>query len=159
MKTITFDFSTNLGGIEKIYAIAPEAIASIDRNYTDNTTTLHLTSTDSIIDIYCSMDTLQFTEKQEQTSAGSSYSIEITGITPKQNPIHQEALARLESEYWTILFKDNNGNYRLAGNEEELLTFQRVGTTGKKMSERNQIEFVFIGTLSNSALFIDNKNI
>ena len=154
MKTIQFDFCSNLGGVNKIYAIPPTLLDSITHNYTEKKSYLNLTSTDDMIEIYCTMDTMQFTEKMERTSAGSVYNIELTGVIPKTNALNQENIDRLESEYWLVLFEDNNGNTRLVGDKDTYMIFQRTDTTGKTLAARNQIEFVFSGAQSHACYFI-----
>lgn len=154
MKSIVFDFCSNLGGVNKMYAIPPALLESISHNYTEKKSYLNITDTDDMIEIYCSIDTMQFSEKMEQSSAGAVYEVELTGVIPKSNALNQDEIARLESEYWLILFEDNNGNTRLAGNENSHLVFQRTDTTGKTMAARNQIEFTFSGSQSHACYFI-----
>jgi hypothetical protein len=154
MKAITFDFCSNLGGVSKLYAIPPALLEAVTHNYTKKESYLNLTNTDDMIEIYCTIDTILFSEEKSQQSSGGAYNIEISGVIPKANELNQEQLDRLESEYWLVLFEDNNGNIRLSGDEESHLIFNRTDNTGKGMAARNQVDFTFSGMQSHSSYFI-----
>ncbi|MDH6355457.1 hypothetical protein M2132_001800 [Dysgonomonas sp. PH5-45] len=159
MKAITFDFGSNLGGLNKVYAIPPSSLIEIIHNYSKKQISLRLTGTSDIIEIYCILDTMQFTEEKTQPAAGPTYNPVITGITPKSNEINQEQLIRLESSYWLLLFEDNNGNTRLAGNEDLFLVFNRTESTGQTIQSRNQIQFTFSGFQSHPCYFIQDASL
>lgn len=154
MKTIIFDFCDNLGGLSKMYAIPPASLESITHNYTQKQSFLNITDDENILEIYCTPDTMQFTEEKTQPSAGPTYNPVVTGITPKANELNQEQLIRLESGYWLLLFEDNNGKTRLAGDENSYLVFNRTESTGQNIQNRNQIQFTFSGLQSHPCYFI-----
>ena len=159
MKTIKFDFCGNLGGIFKMYAIPPGSFDRIRKDYKKGLVYLDLINTGDIIDIYFTQDTLSFTEEKSQPSAGSLYNPVISGIIPKANQLNQEQLTRLEYGEWLVLFQDNNGFIRLAGNDQNTLMFNRKETTGGAISARNQIEFTFEGFQSQPCYFIEPDEI
>jgi hypothetical protein len=158
MERIEFDFCGNTSGIVSLYAIPPSAVESITHNYKEDTTRLNLINTDAIMEIYCTEDTLLFTEEKEQTNAGAPYNPVITGITPKLQPINKKNLSLLETGYWLVLFIDNNGFVRLAGDLENHLIFNREQTTGQGAG-RNQTEFTLSGYQTHSTYFIDPSTI
>lgn len=154
MEAITFDFCDNLGGLAKMYAISPVSLESITHNYTQKQSFLNITSDEDMIEIYCTPDTMQFSEEKTQPSAGPTYNPVVTGIIPKANELNQEQLTRLESNYWLLLFEDNNGKIRLAGDEDSHLVFTRTESTGQNIQNRNQLQFAFSGLQSHPCYFI-----
>lgn len=154
MKTIIFDFCDNLGGLAKIYALPPSSLESITHNYSHKQTFLNLTSDEDLIEIYCTPDTMQFTEEKTQTSAGATYNPVVTGIIPKAHELNHDQLTKLESDYWLLLFEDNNGKIRLAGDKNSHLIFNRTESTGQNIQNRNQIQFTFTGFQSHPSYFI-----
>lgn len=159
MKTIKFDFWTNLGGISKIYAIPPSSFFRVRTNYTKGLKYLDLRNTGDIIDIYCTDETVSFTEEKSQPSAGSLYNPIISGVIPRSNSLNQQQLTRLESGVWLLLFIDNNDNLRLSGNEQNQLVFNRNEATGATLVTRNQITFTFEGFQSQPSCFIEPDEI
>ncbi|GAB6122299.1 hypothetical protein [Dysgonomonas termitidis] len=155
MKKIIYDFCGNLGGMHKIYAIPPESLDSISHNYTRGETFLNLTGDGDMIEIYCTPDTMQFTEEKTQTAAGSIYNPVVTGIIPKADALNSKQLAILERGYWLVLFEDNNGKTRLAGDGNCHLIFNRTATTGQTIQNRNQLQFTFSGMQPFPCHFID----
>jgi hypothetical protein len=155
MKTLKFDFCGNLGGAYKIYAIPPGSLAGISHNHTQDRTTLNLSGDDDMVEIYCTPDTLQFTEEKTQTSAGTAYAVTITGVHPKTDAPDREQLAILQSGYWLVLLEDNNGNMRLAGDKKSFLVFNSTATTGQAIQNRNQLQFTFSGMQPYPCHFID----
>ena len=151
MKQLNFDFSGNLGGLSRMFAIPVKSYKRIRRDHTNSLNYLEVINRDDIIDIYITEDTGLFKEDFEN----GAYKVQITGINPKSNKLNQEQLKRLESEkYWFVLFLDNNNNVRLAGTEENQPAFTRTDTTGQ-MDSRNQIEFAFTGVQSDACEFIE----
>jgi len=151
MKVLNFDFDGNLGGLSRMFAIPVSSYKRVRRDHTTNYNYLEVINPDNIIDIYFTDDTENFTEDFEN----GAYKVNVSGINPKSNKINQEQLTRLQSEvYWFILFQDNNGFVRLAGNEENQPAFSSSETTGQ-ITSRNQIAFSFSGVQSDSCLFIE----
>ena len=153
MKAIQFDFF-NIGGIRKMYAIPPTSIRRIWQEYNKGLTYLSLLRRQDIIDLYIVEDSAEFTEDEKLTPAGPQYAIEIPGIIPKNHLPNQKTLIDLDFGRWCVLFQDNNDIVRLAGNEENQLRFERKSKTGT-LQTRNQIEFSFLGMLSEPCYFID----
>jgi len=154
METITFDFCSNLGGLNKIYAIPRNLLESITNDYTKKQRYLNLTSNEGMIEIYCTPDTMKFTEEKAQTSAGPAYNPVITGSIPKANEPNQDQLSKLESDYWLLLFEDENGNMRLAGDEDSSMILNRNEDSGKAIQDKNQTAFTFSGMQSHPCYYI-----
>lgn len=151
MKQLNFDFSGNLGGITRMFAIPVKSFLRVRRDHTNAKNYLEVVDRENIIDIYMVEDSAVFREDY----ARGAYNVSITGINPKSNKLNQEHLTRLESEqYWFVLFMDNNDNVRLAGTEENQLLFARTDTTGQ-IDSRNQIEFSFTGVQTTACEFIE----
>ncbi len=150
MKQLTFDQNGNLGGLQCMYAIPVSSFKRIWRDYTNNLNYLRVINRDDIIDIYITENDGQFKEQAD----GGVYKPEVSGIVPKSNPLNQKQLTKLETEYWIVLFRDNNDYWRLAGNEENQLKFIRTDNSGQ-LSSRNQLEFTFTGSQRRACEFIE----
>lgn len=150
MKHIQFDYSTNLGGISKIYAIPVSSFKTLRYDYIKKLTYLDIVNREDLIEIYTTEDSGEFNEDQEN----GCYSIQISGVTPKSNPLNREQLMRLDTEYWYVLFQDNNDYIRLAGTDENQLVFTRTDNAGK-LNTRNQTSFMFKGSQTNPCYFIE----
>lgn len=149
MKQLQFDFTSNLGGLARMFAIPTSSYHQLRRDYTTSLNYLEVINRDDIIDLYFSEDTEGFSEAYEK----GVYKVEISGIVPKSNPLNTDQLRRLDSEYWFVLIQDNNDFIRLAGTEENQLSFSRTDISGQ-ISSRNQIEFLFSGSQTESCAFI-----
>ena len=150
MKQLNFDFTGNMGGLSRMFAIPVLSYKRIRRDHTNSSNYLEVINRDDIIDIYLTDDTGMFSEPFEK----GVYKVEISGINPKSNPLNQKQLIRLESEeYWFVLFQDNNDFIRLAGTEENQLAFTRTDNSGQ-LDSRNQIEFMFSGAQTTPCEFI-----
>ncbi len=155
MKKVIFDFCTNMGGIRKMFAIPPGSFAGIRHNHTKSLKWLDVVDTDNIIELYCTPDTMNFTEEKTHPVQGALYNITIIGTTPKENPTNQVQFRTLENNYWLVLFIDNNDFLRLAGDTDHYLVFNRTATTGQTGGARNQREFSFTGQLPFECHFIE----
>ena len=150
MKQLTFDRNGNLGGIHCMYAIPLTSFKRIWHDATNHLDFLQVINRDDIIDIYLTENDGVFTE----TSERGIYKPEISGVVPKSNRLNQQNLTRLETEYWLVLFRDNNDQWRLSGNEENQLSFTRTDTSGQ-ISSRNQLSFTFTGSQRIASRFIE----
>ena len=150
MKQLQFDFSGNLGGISRMFAIPVSSYKRLRRDHTHGLNFLEVINRSDIIDIYLTDDSGDFKESQER----GVYKVEIGGIVPKSNPLNSIQLFTLENNYWYILFQDNNDFVRLAGTEENQLIFTRTDSSGQ-MTSRNQIEFLFSGLQTEPCAFIE----
>ena len=139
----------NMGGLIKIWAI-PNTDFSISGN------TVSFSSTDNIYEIYCSPDSMKFSENKELTAAGIHYNTVVSGFTPKDSVELQEALEYIEPRKWVVVFIDGNGNYKLAGTAGCSLRLSPVLSSGKQTADRAGCEITFSGKTISRAVFIDN---
>ena len=150
MKQLQFDFSGNLGGLARMFAIPVSSYRRLRKDITTGKNFLEVINKDNIIDIYLTDDTGDFIEDYER----GQYKVSIKGIVPKSQPLNTEQLTKLESEYWYVLFQDNNDFIRLAGTDANQLMFSRIDTAGS-MNSRNQISFEFSGSQTESCAFVE----
>ncbi|HRZ98807.1 MAG TPA: hypothetical protein P5084_14720 [Paludibacter sp.] len=158
MTPFNFEIADNMGGVCRIFAIPPSSFVRVWTDHVNNINYLTVRNREDIIDIYSIDEETEFTEDYES----GIYSPVLSGITPggrdKVNVKNTENLEKLDSGYWRLLFEDNNGFVRLAGTEDNMLTFRRTTTTGK-LGERNQIEFAFSGKQLREAYYIELSDI
>jgi hypothetical protein len=157
MKQVTFE-CFNQGGLNRLVAIPLTSFLKIRKDYATNKDYLQLINESGIIDIYITQDSAGFDEESQYSNAGTSYLVNITGVTPKSGKVNQDIFFMLENNLdgWLVLFEDNNGYLRLAGNKESRLIFTRRDTTGNTLVSRNQVSFTFTGTINDRAAFIED---
>lgn len=149
MKTLQFDQNGNLGGLQCMFAIPVTSFIRVWRDRTNSLNYLRVMNREDIIEIYIN-DNASFTEPYE----GNAYTPEISGVVPKSHPLNRKQLTRLETEYWLVLFRDNNDFWRLAGNAQNKLIFKRTDRSGQ-ITSTNQLEFTFSGSMRTACEFIE----
>lgn len=148
MKTINKQ-KNNLGGLTKIYAV-PNDVISVSG------TTVTISDSTNVYEIYCSPDTMEFSELKEKTDAGIHYNTRVDGFTPGSGAETQEAMEYMEYRKWVVLFKDGNGNYKMAGTTLQPLRMNVDFATGKDTIGRVGYSFSFSGNTTSRSVFVDN---
>jgi hypothetical protein len=138
----------NLGGLLKIWAI-PFGVFTTQGN------TVNFSSRENIWEIYCSADSMEFTESSEVTPAGTHFNTVISGFIPQDNAALQEAIAYMEPRKWGVIFIDGNGNYKLAGNQTDPLRFTAEINTGKDIASRAGCSIQFSGKTKTRAISVN----
>jgi len=138
----------NLGGLLKIWAV-PFGVFTTEGN------TVNIASEENIWEIYCSADSMEFTESSELTPAGTHFNTVISGFIPQDNAMLQEAIAYLEPRKWGVIFIDGNGNYKLAGNQTDPLRFTAEINTGKDTASPAGCTIRFSGKTKTRAKFVN----
>ena len=158
MNSLNFEPSANMGGVCRIFAIPPSSFVRLWTDHVNRINYLTVRKREDIIDIY-SIDEETFYEEPYESGV---YSPKLTGVSPggqnKINANRLECFEKLESGYWFVLFQDNNGYIRLAGTENNQLSFRRTSKTGK-LGERNEIAFEFSCQQLCEAYYIELRDI
>ena len=139
----------NLGGLLKIWAV-PFGV------FTINGSTVNISNHTNIWEIYCSADSMEFTESSELTSAGTHFNTVISGFIPQDNATLQKAIEYMEPRKWGVIFIDGNGNYKLAGNQTDPLRFTAEINTGKDTASLAGCSIQFSGKTKTRARFVNN---
>jgi hypothetical protein len=154
MRKIEFDF-LNTGGIQTVYAIPQTSFVRVLEDVTSGHCRLELTRTEDITEIYTVCDTVVFNEDQSREAPGSAYDVSISGVIPKSCLPNRQQQLFLEHTPLFALFMNCNDNIRLAGTEENRLTFTRK-ETGGTVNTRNQVEFEIRGRQTAPCCFISS---
>lgn len=150
MKTLNFDLDGNLGGLCGIYAIPASSFKRIWQDHANSLNYVRVMNRDDIITIYTS-DNSVFTEEYDK----GIYQPIVSGFVPATNPLTDSQIKMLcKPANWLVLFQDNNGFWRLAGNAENKLSFKYTDTTGT-LSGANQLSFTFSGKSKRKSMFIE----
>jgi hypothetical protein len=142
----------NLGGLLKIWAVPPT-----DINISSNS--ISFSSTQNIIEIYCTPGSLSFTEKESQEKYGTAYKNELNAFIPKDR---QETLAiinQMSGRKWVVILLDQNEQFKVAGTPEIPLRVSFDLDTGADTADRNGHSISFYGTQSSKAKFIQNPGL
>lgn len=143
MKKIELKGNANLGGLVSIVAVPPTAVYKLSK--IKNIAEFEYDDTHAI-EIYCTDGTMFYNRNTED-------GISISGSTPRIGADGEQLFRQLEVGYWLVVFEDNNGETRLAGDMCNQLAFRRTETTGV-LGERNEIKWEFWGKTMNEPLFL-----
>jgi len=136
----------NLGGLLKIWALPVSS-------YYMDASGIHIVSDVNVYQIYCSPDSMEFSEVSEISGSGKHYNSTISGFIPNDNAALQEAIAYLEPLKWNILYIDGNGFFKLAGSISDPLRLSGSFESGKDTSSPAGFLFRFSGLTKNRAVF------
>ena len=148
MKTVTKP-GDNLGGLLKIWAVPSDVIS-----VTNGVATI--SSSTNVYALYCSPESMEFAEQKERTDAGIVYNTTVAGFIPGNETDLQEALEYIEPRKWVVIFRDGNGDYRVAGDTSYPLRAAGELTTGKTTSDRYGCQLAFTGKTLARAKVIAN---
>jgi hypothetical protein len=148
MKTITKP-GDNLGGVVKLWAI-PRSVVSVSG------TTVTMSSTADVWQLYITPETGMFTEEPERPDAGLAYNPRIEAFIPRDSDAVRTAVTTLEAGRWAVLFDDGNGATRIAGADGAGLRCAGVPATGRQVAERAGYNITFAGKNITRALYVTN---
>ena len=148
MKTLTKP-GDNLGGVVKMWAI-PRSVVSVSGR------TVTMSSTANVWELYITPDTGMFTEEAELTNAGQVYNPRIEAFIPRDSDTVRAAVTELEFGRWAVLFKDGNGEYRIAGADGSGLRCAGSPGSGQQPSDRAGYQITFAAKNITRAMFVDD---
>lgn len=148
MKTINKPIE-NLGGLTKIWAVPY-------KNYNLYGTTVSISDSSNVYEIYCTPESMFFQETPFVTKAGFNYATEISGYTPGLNNENKTAFEYIEKRKWVVVFRDGNGNYIAAGSNSQGLNAFANLETGKDTVGKAGYFLSFKGETTERAKFVNN---
>lgn len=148
MKTLTKP-GDNLGGLVKMWAI-PRSVVSVSGR------TVTMGSTADVYELYITPDSGMFTEEAELTDAGQVYNPRIEAFIPRYSDTVRTAVTTMEFGRWAVLFKDGNGEFRVAGADGLGLRCAGVPVSGQQPSDRAGYQVTFAAKNITRAMFVDN---
>lgn len=140
----------NRGGVSDIYAVTPETVRSLTKDYRNGlwqvNIWLHPKEHDGIVvHIPVRTESKNWEETDIRDENGLYYSVSITGKIPACKGVDAEILKILASNRWLVITRDNNGEWRLSGTKSSPLTCTCVKTTSSMISGLNSALFEFSG--------------
>lgn len=141
--------SDNMGGLLKIWAVPPSEI-------TIGINSVIFSTTENIVEMYCSPDSMSFSEKQTQSKAGIFYKTELNAFVPKDSEEAQGIINDMSRRKWVVIYLDQNESFKVAGTSSNPLRVSFDLGTGKNTSDRNGHSISFYGDQINKAKFINN---
>ncbi len=141
--------SDNLGGLLLIWAVPPTDII-VSLNSVD------FLSTQNIFEIYCTLGSMSFTEKEVQEKYGTAYKNELNAFIPKDSLEVLKIINEMSGRKWVVVMMDQNGYFKVAGTPEIPLRVSFDLDTGADTADRNGHSISFYGTQTSKAKFIDD---
>lgn len=148
MKTISKP-GDNLGGLTKLWAIPYDVFSVSGQSVT-------ISDDSNVYAIYCTPESMEFSEPIDNSDAGIHYNTVVNGFIPGNTAANQEAIEYMERRKWAVLFKDGNGNYKMAGSRVSPLRFKADLLTGKDTIGLAGYNFSFSGKTIERAVFVTN---
>lgn len=139
-----------MGGLLKIWVIPYKVyrLSGKDLSFTD---------TSEIYELYCSPESMQFTEKKtNDESLGIYYTVDLNSFIPSNVEGIQEAIDFIEPRDHVILFQDGNEKFKLAGNNLYPLELTPSFNSGKTTDNRSGWNFKFHGNTIERAVEVNN---
>lgn len=159
METFKFDYQ-NRGGVNQIYAISWGAVRYLRINYRTGAWQLKLynqTPTgEHVIEIPVIAGGFTFQETRIDDEKGIHYEPAILGTIPKCSLENAPLLKRLEMGRWLVLFVDNNGYMRIAGDKDTPLHFSTEKALGSLPADLNATAFEFSAQQPQEARYLEN---
>lgn len=157
------EFSFNLGnrgGLAHIFAISPQAVRDVRKNYRTGMWQLVTWNNPEehggyIVHIPIRSEQKIFKEESIRNQYGCYYSISIGGKIPSCRHQDADIIKLLENNRWLVASKDNNGEWRLSGNYERPLHFTTEKTTSNSVVGLNGITFNFSGENDEPSLYLE----
>ncbi|RLD56271.1 MAG: hypothetical protein DRJ01_15475 [Bacteroidetes bacterium] len=139
----------NLGGFLQIWAV-PKGDCYVNLN---NVT---FSTTENIYQIYCSPESLKFTEQPKETDAKTYYNTDVTGFLPGNKEEVKDAISAMENRWYQVIVKDANENFILIGTAAYPLKINAVLQAGKNVADLSGYQINFSGKTITRAIFINN---
>lgn len=151
MRTITVAHD-NVGGVHRVVLINVNNVETI---------VTHGINADLVVNRIQEMielpveanDTFVFDENCLASEAGKCWDVKIQGFVPTSVDENRAIIDELVSNQWLALLTDNNGSYRLAGDQEVPLTFTYNYSTGQ-LAGRNGFSVNLSARLSHRSYFM-----
>jgi hypothetical protein len=147
MKTISKPVD-NMGGLTKLWAI-PYNVYSLSGK------TISIADSSNVYEIYCTPESMDFSEQKERSDAGNHYKTEVSGFIPGDSEATLAAIEYIEPRRWVIVFKDGNGRYKAAGSQFEPLRTNPDLSLGKDTVGRAGYSFSFSEKTTSRAQFVN----
>jgi len=141
--------SDNLGGLNKIWAVPPSDII-VSRFSAE------IISSENIIELYCTPETMQFTEDNETVHGSVSYDTEITAVIPKDCQENASLIDHLSGKKWIVIFQNENEQFKVSGTNDIPHRYGGKFDSGKAISDRSGHEISFHSTQLRKAITILN---
>jgi len=139
----------NLGGLLKIWAV-PKAV------YSRSGTTVTISDDTDVYALYCTPESMQFSEPQVETPGGIYYNTSVSGFIPGDTEAALAAINNMADKKYVVIFQDGNGNYKAAGTGFYPLKLKATLNSGKNVADLAGWEISFAGETIHRAVKVDN---
>lgn len=137
----------NLGGIDQFWFIAVDQVQSIpDEESNVIEQDIQLVGDAKFNVGYATQETLQFTENQNRDAQGNFYEQSLSGFYPKDQENIASLFEGMAAERFIVIFRDNNGYYKLLGSLANPCKFTATFESGDSANGRNGYSFEFTRT-------------
>jgi len=137
----------NLGGIDQFWFIPVDDVHRIpDEESNVIEQDIQLLGDAKFSVGYATQETLQFTENQNRDAQGNFYEQSLSGFYPKDQENVASLFEGMAAERFIVIFRDNNGYYKLLGSLANPCKFTATFESGDSANGRNGYSFEFTRT-------------
>jgi hypothetical protein len=127
------DYLDNTGGLSRIYFTPVSNIFQYENIYDGQIHNLVL-NTGEMDTLFIVPDSAEFTQEKSQSPAGDVFATSLTAIIPKDRPELLAKCQEMDGKEFIVVYKDNNGYYKVLGSPEEPMKFSADVNTGQRES-------------------------
>jgi hypothetical protein len=155
MKTVSKQ-KNNIGGIARLYAVPIELLTGLAASGTSGVYDATLSDTDEVYNISAIAESIQATEEEKRSSAGSYFDHQIRATIAKDTPDLMIALNELSGKRLIMIYRDHNDRFKLVGSTTEAIRISNKTFSGEKISDLQKADLIFEGRTVNRSRFINN---
>jgi hypothetical protein len=156
MNTLNKISDDNLGGILKLWLVPSYNILSVVRNVTTGIYTIEIDDEDKNWLIYCTAESLNYTENENTSLGQPFYECTLNGFIPNDSPELTLQLEQLKSRPWIAFFMDQQEYTKMVGEVECPLELTRQFGTREKIAERKGHDITLKGNTILGSVFVNN---
>ena len=144
----------NIGGISKFYLVPTSQFSSLSNPDDDEIHTLVISSLDTVWEISAIYQSINFTEKFQNSQSGSYYSRKFSAKIGKDTPRTYSDLQSLRNQKWILIYQDQNGSWKMIGSTDYPLRVSFTVNPGSSVADLNHYVIFLTNKSSDPSRFI-----
>lgn len=146
----------NLGGLAEIYAVPQALITAVTESSTANVFDVTISATTNVTRLYATQNLFSHTEEEKEASGGSYFDNQVSCVVPGDDPALQSVIDYLREKKLVIIYRDNNGRYKMVGDSTYAIRLSHRAHSGAHPSQLNKKDISFGGSSQYRSKFINN---
>jgi hypothetical protein len=141
--SLTESQTDNMGGLSLIWPIAVSSLKTFGDIYDAKINTFSVLSGTSLDPLYVMSETLKFKQEKKDGAEGIYFDTKLEAEAPADRIELQKFISSLENEKYILVFKDNNGQYKVMGTPDQPLNIDAELDAGQVEGALNAYRITF----------------